>query len=182
MFWPGFTHKNVQAGTNARPMRRVDLFASNRPRRTLLAPSNLLRFSRLSTNSRSLEMEALGRSECVLMNTPPPASVQDRHLRRSYSLLLHFQDGLFLCVRNGTQPPQRAEVGQLFKESRWDQAGKEDNNGENRWADEEFDGSHSTCVSCRLNIFTNLVSVVPEILLKYKNILFFFSPLVWNAQ
>lgn len=44
---------------------------------------------------------------------------------------------------------------------------------ENRWADEEFDGSHSKRVSCRLNIVTTLVSVMLEILVKYKNNLFF---------
>lgn len=46
--------------------------------------------------------------------------------------------------------------------------GRKKTMGENRWADEEVDGSHSKCVSCRLNIFTTLVSVVPEILLKSK--------------
>lgn len=50
---------------------------------------------------------------------------------------------------------------------------------ENRWADEDFDGSHSKCVSRRLNIFTTLVSVVHESLLKYRNNpFFFFSPVV----
>lgn len=50
---------------------------------------------------------------------------------------------------------------------------------ENRWADEDFDGSHSKCVSCRLNIFTTLVSVGHKSLLKYRNNpVFFFSPMV----
>lgn len=54
----------------------------------LLAPSNLLHFSRLSTHSSSLEMEALGRSECVLM----------KRRRVSAGQTSEKDDILFFCI------------------------------------------------------------------------------------
>lgn len=127
-------------------------------------------------------MEALWHSECVLMKR--------RHISAGQTSVKY--DILFFCISKmaclcawGRKHGNRSVL-------KWDSClkiqneikqGRKKTMEENRWADEESDGSHSKCVSCRLNICMTLVSVVPEILLKYKNNLVFFSSrgLKWSV-
>lgn len=155
MFWSDFTYNRVLAGTYTsivsvlvkKTRYSVDVFDSNRPKRTLLAPSEPFNFTRISSNSKSVEIEAFLWSERVLM--------KHRHINAGqtsvkYEILV-FCTMPFLCVwgmkHNVLMWDSCLKIQDEIKQ------GRKKTKDENRWVDEQCNGSHAKSISCRLNIF-----------------------------